>query len=77
MEKETANEREVFAISRDQVALWSLNRGMTSCLAGGGKVSRCRLGLKGDCDHVICISRASGVSSHSMLDSLRSIKMRI
>lgn len=37
MEKETANERDVFAISRDQVALWSLNRGMTTeCLAGGG-----------------------------------------
>ena len=45
MENETENEREVFAISRDQVALCSLNRGMTGCLAGGGKPSRCRLGF--------------------------------
>lgn len=38
MEKETANEREVFAISRDQVALWSLNKGMTMCLEVAAKL---------------------------------------
>ena len=40
VEKETANEREVFVISRDQVALWSLNRGMRGCLGGCGELSR-------------------------------------
>lgn len=38
MEKETANDREVLVISRDQVALCSLNRAMTLRLAGRGEV---------------------------------------
>ena len=40
VEKETANDREVLVISKDHVALCSLNRAMTVALAGSREIIR-------------------------------------